>query len=204
MSYTMEKLGIMKKGIVLIVILLLVWGGNFYYNNLRGASPAIRPQLKIAENTTGLPLVLPDGFSIFIFAKDLVNPRVLAWDPQGKLLVSIPSQGKVVTLPEKTIVIDGLNRPHGIAFQDGKLYVAETDRISVNKKKIIDLPGGGNHFSRTIGFGPDGRLYISIGSSCNVCIEKDQRRASIQVFDGELKPFATGLRNSVFFTWRNG
>lgn len=68
----------------------------------------------------------------------------------------------------------------------------------------MDLPAGGNHFSRSIGFGPDGKLYVSIGSSCNVCIEKDPRRAKIYVSnpDGtDVRQFASGLRNSVFFTW---
>ena len=41
------------------------------------------------------------------------------------------------------------------------------------------LPDGGNHWTRTVDVGPDGKLYVSIGSSCNVCIEKDPRRAAI-------------------------
>lgn len=209
----------MKKSVMYLlsiaIIAASVWAGRFWYDNLRGAGPAFKaPERDItqdvtknpskATNTTGLPLKLPDGFSISIYARELGDPRVLALDPKGKLFVSIPSQGKVVALPEKTTVVDGLNRPHGLAFHDGKLYVAETDGVSVNKKKIVDLPGGSTHFSRTIGFGPDGKLYISVGSSCNVCVEKDWRRASILVYDGELKPFASGLRNSVFFTWHNG
>jgi len=197
----------MKKIFTIFVVVLCgiaVWVGTFYYKNLRGVGPATSPPQEIAVNTTDLPLIIPPGFSISIFAKDLVNPRVLAFDPQGKLLVSIPSQGKVVALPEKTTVVDGLYRPHGLAFHDGKLYVAETDGVSVNKKKILDLPSGGNHFSRSIGFGPDGRLYITVGSSCNVCVEKDWRRAKMLVANADgsdLKEYATGLRNSVFFVW---
>ncbi len=207
------------------------------YTNLRGARPAFGPPAgnivkeieKSADNTTGFPLSLPSGFSISIFAKDLGGPRVLAFDPTGTLLVSIPSQGKVVALPDRNgdgsadgivTVIEGLNKPHGLAFQPTtkKLYIAETDQVAVydydpatlratNKKKIVDLPGGGNHVSRTIGFGPDGMLYISVGSSCNVCVETDQRRAAILVADVigfnpvTTKLFASGLRNSVFFTW---
>ena len=175
-----------------------------------GLKPALGP-----VPSTGLPLTVPDGFSISIFARNIPDARVLAWDPTRTLLVSSPSTGKVFRVSDdgsSTVVIEGLDRPHGLAFRDGKLYIAETDAVAVydydgtakNRKKIIDLPGGGNHFSRTIGFGPDGKLYISIGSSCNVCREKDSRRASIQVLDGELKPFATGLRNSVFFAWKDG
>ncbi len=230
--------------VVIGVILGIYFGYRFYYQNLRGIGPAILPPAQNADklleerlardanpepyqgNSTGLPLTIPNGFSISIFAKDLGNPRVLVWDPNGTLLVSIPDQGKVIALPDSIddynadgviIVVDGLNKPHGIAFhpKTKKLYIAETDQVAMydydqgtlqasNKKKIVDLPAGGNHFSRTIGFGPDGRLYIAVGSSCNVCIEKDNRRAKILVAntDGSnLKEFATGLRNSVFFTW---
>jgi glucose/arabinose dehydrogenase len=175
-------------------------------------------------NSTGLPLKLPRGFSVSILAKDLGNPRMLAWDPDGVLLVSIPSRGSIVALPdmnadgssdETVTVVSGLNLPHGVAFHNGKLYIAETNGVSVfdydiaskkatNKKKLFDLPAAGNHFSRTIGFGPDGRLYVTIGSSCNVCVEKDNRRAKMMVANADgsgLKDYATGLRNSVFFVW---
>lgn len=242
----------MKKFLLLIIaggfVYFLIFAGLFIYNNFRGIGPAVLPSAEnddvILENrikqdleknlpegnNTGLPLTMPSGFSMSLFAKALGGPRVLQFDPNGILLVSLPSQGKVVALPsseekEKAddpplLVVEGLNKPHGIAFHPitKKLYIAETDQVAVydydevslkatNKKKIIDLPGGGNHFTRTIGFGPGGRLYISVGSSCNVCVEKDERRAAILVADvigpGPVTPkvYASGLRNSVFFTW---
>ncbi len=188
------------------------------------------------SDTTGLGLSFADRMTVSVFAKDLGGPRVLAFDPDGTLLVSLPARGEIVALPDDNadgaadrviVVASGLNRPHGMAFRQSTLYVGETNQVAVfdydekikkasNKKKVIDLPAGGNHVTRTIGFGPDGRLYISVGSSCNVCEEKDSRRAKILVaevgsgqkgsgsrdFQG-LTPtiFAAGLRNSVFFTW---
>lgn len=186
---------------------------------------------KKSANTTGFPLKLPDGFSISIFAKNLAAPRVLGWAPGGVLLTSIPSEGRVVALHDKNgdgavgadevvTVISGLNKPHGLAFQcpflngegECEFYIAESHRVSlfsydaekmkaVFKKKLADLPDGGNHTTRTIMFNEDGRLLISVGSTCNVCNEKDWRRAKILALDlqtGELKEFAKGLRNSVF------
>lgn len=222
----------MRKILGGIVVALLVWGGWFAYQNFRGSGPAVRRAIPIlppasegpAQNTTGIPLTMPDGFSLSIYARDLEGPRVLRWDPNGILLTSIPGRGQVVALPdansdgasdETVIVASGLRSPHGIAFHDGKLYIAETDGVSVydydgatkkasNKQKIIDLPAGGNHFSRTIDFGPDGKLYIAVGSSCNVCREGDSRRAKILVANPDgtgLRDYATGLRNSVFFIW---
>lgn len=224
----------MKKA--LIIIGLLVFGGvfYFYYQNLRGVGSAINPPARdITKDFSAttpkseapdFSLTLPAGFSISLFARNLDAPRVMTWDNQGHLLVSVPSKGSVVAFSqesgmlaaEKTVVA-GLNRPHGLAVRGAMLYVAETDNVSTyvydadtmsatEKKKIIDLPGGGNHYSRTIAFGPDGKLYISVGSSCNVCVEKDWRRAKILVANADgtdLKEFGTGLRNSVFFTWHS-
>ena len=78
--------------------------------------------------------------NISIFAKNLGSPRVLARDMTGSLLVSVPASGKVVALPdsnndsaadESITVVDGLNRPHGLAFRDDQLYIAETNAVAV-------------------------------------------------------------------------
>ncbi|MBI2459636.1 MAG: PQQ-dependent sugar dehydrogenase [Parcubacteria group bacterium] len=205
----------------------IVWAGVFYWNNLRGVWPAIKePRQKIEDSFTAAPengpLALPVGFSISVFAKNLSGARVLLFDNKGNLWVSQPAQGAVSLLEiengrviKQSAVFSGLNNPHGLAFNPddaSALYIAEENKISKtavygeekNLKKIIDLPAGGGHFTRTIGFGPDKRLYVSIGSSCNVCDEKDRRRAKIFSMnkDGrDFKEFAQGLRNSVFFTW---
>ena len=168
-------------------------------------------------------LKMPDGFAVSVFAKNLPGARVMVTDKDGNIWLSQISAGKVSKLTVKDgnlikqeTILSGLKHPHGLAFdpQDPNvLYVAEETRISKTTitangagplAKIIDLPGGGVHYSRTIGFGPDGRLYVSIGSSCNVCREDDGRRASIWSLkkDGtDFKEVAGGLRNSVFFVW---
>ncbi len=184
------------------------------------------------HNTTGIDLTLQPGFSIDIFASGLVDPRVIAWDPAGNMLVSVPSQGRVVALPDPgntgaaqgvVDVITGLNLPHGLAFRTAggatQLYIAETDQVAVydydqanlkalNKTKIVDLPGGGEHFTRTIMFMPNqDRLLIAVGSDCNVCYESDPRRAAVSACNpdgGNFGVFASGLRNSVFLTVRPG
>lgn len=170
---------------------------------------------------------LPPGFKINVFASELGTPRFMAFSPDGILFVTIIDQGKVIALPDKNkdgkanraiTFIEGLSHPHGIAFYRDYLYVGETDKIVRFKYRGFDLPPGkkevivsnlptSGHFTRTIGFSPDGKMYVSIGSSCNVCEEKDERRAAILQFnpDGSGgRVFARGLRNSVGFTWRPG
>jgi glucose/arabinose dehydrogenase len=166
-------------------------------------------------------LKAPDGFHIAVFA-NVDGPRMLTFTPGGVLLVSESGEGKVVALPdpkqtgkaERVVeVLTGLNEPHGIAFFEGKLYVAENDKVrrydwdeanlrATNPKKITDLPTGGGHSTRSLLF-HNGKMYVSAGSSCNVCIEKDPRRATVMEFspDGTgQKIFAKGLRNAVGLT----
>ncbi len=181
-------------------------------------------------NQTGLPLTLPPGFSISIFADNVPSARVLRFDANGNLWVSQNKSGIISVLEvkdgkavNKKVILRGLEDPHGLAFDPGNpkvLYIGEEHQISKiqldwdnneistyrigSSQKIADLPSGRGHSTRTLGFGPDGRLYVSIGSSCNVCNESDARRAKIFSLnkDGsDFKEFARGLRNPVFFTW---
>ena len=167
---------------------------------------------------------VPKGFKIEEYEGGLGNPRFMALSPDDVLFVTDMGEGSVVALPDSNAdgksdnpitYIRGLKRPHGIAFHDGYIYVGETNQIvrfkyngydsKPDKKEVIvpDLPTDG-HFTRTVSFGPDGKMYVSIGSSCNVCVEKDKRRASIMKFEpdgskGQI--LATGLRNSVGLAW---
>lgn len=161
----------------------------------------------------------PDGFHVAVFADNIDSARMLTFTPGGVLLVSESGEGKVVALPDPkhtgkaarvVSVLSGLNEPHGIAFYEGKLYVAENDKVrrydwdepnlrATNPTKLADLPTGGGHSTRSILFHA-GKMYISAGSSCNVCVEKDSRRAAVMEFnpDGSgQKIFAKGLRNAV-------
>ncbi|MDP3901676.1 MAG: PQQ-dependent sugar dehydrogenase [bacterium] len=167
-------------------------------------------------------LKLPPGFEISVFAKNLDGVRAMLFDSFGNMWVSRTDEGIVDLLEvggdgrivRQTNMFTGLNKPHGLAINPSQpyvLYIAENDKISRvpiysegGLEKIVDLPGDGRHFTRTIGFGPDDRLYVSIGSSCDVCDEQDVNRAKIFSLNGDggdFKEFARGLRNSVFFTW---
>jgi glucose/arabinose dehydrogenase len=170
---------------------------------------------------------LPDGFSMGVYAKDVPDARLLRFTHRGDLLVANPSLGQVVILDRdknddrkadgKRVLIDSLNGPNGMDFYDGWLYIAETDAIGrirfdhaagetsgEYERVVVNLPAGGNHWKKTLRFGPDNLMYVSMGSSCNVCIEEDERRAAMVRYqpDGSGEEiYASGMRNSAGFDW---
>jgi glucose/arabinose dehydrogenase len=113
-----------------------------------------------------------------------------------------------------------LNAPSSFAFyRDGSLYVGEPSQIvrltspdedgvmQTEETIVPNLPTGG-HNTRTVLFSPDWEwLYVSVGSSCNVCVEEDERRAAVMRYrpDGsEGLVYAQGLRNAVGMAFRPG
>jgi glucose/arabinose dehydrogenase len=161
---------------------------------------------------------LPAGFAISTLATGLAHPRFMLFDPAANLLVAdmagaiyrftpndLPSSAPPAPL------ISGLDAPSNVAVHDGYLYVGETGAVSrytydpasgaLGGREVVvgDLPRGG-HSTRTVVFGPQGEMYVSVGSSCNICDERDARRAAISRFgaDGSGgQVFASGLRNAV-------
>lgn len=166
---------------------------------------------------------LPAGFVIEVYA-EVPNARSLAIGDNGTIFVAnrrgssiyavVPSAGKDVTVIE---LISGLKMPNGVAFHAGDLYVAETGRIlrfkdvensldGLPEPDILDieLPTESHHGWRYIGFGPDDKLYVSIGAPCNICDRDDEGFGQIVRMNGdgsERETFASGVRNSVGFTW---
>jgi glucose/arabinose dehydrogenase len=173
-------------------------------------------------------LTVPAGFKVTPYADGFQKPRLMVVADNGDVLLSDTSAGKVYVLPDrdgngradsKELFASGLNQPHGLALHGGYLYVANTDSVvrypfkagdlkaSSAAEKLVDLPGGGNHSTRTVVFGPDDRMYVSIGSSCNVCEESDPKRAAIWAYDADGqngRAYASGLRNAVGIEWFGG
>jgi len=164
----------------------------------------------------------PAGFHVNIFAEDFKRPRFLITAPNGDIFLADTGAGQVIVLrdPQHTggatqreVFAENLKLPFGIAFHDDFVYVGNTGEVvrfrydkQTSKRvgeaeHILDLPPGGGHFTRTLAFSKDGQhLYISVGSSGNLELEKDQRRAAVLVCDPDGKNsriYASGLRNSV-------
>ena len=166
---------------------------------------------------------LPPGFAIEVWAEGLSAVRSLEVSPSGTVFAGSDS-GKVWAIVPgkggragKTVTVaGGLDSPHGVAFHEGALYVAEMTRVlrfpDVESRlggelraevAFHGLPDRRHHGRRAIGFGPDGKLYVSIGAPCNVCETEGTPFGSIvRVKLGE-KPeiFARGIRDSVGFDW---
>jgi glucose/arabinose dehydrogenase len=173
-----------------------------------------------ADSALGGRLSVPPGFKVSYYASGVKGVRFMVVGPDKALYASQPGAGRVVRLPDRNgdgvadtmeIVVDGLNQPHGLAFHKGALYVANTDgvvRVPMGANGLAagapvyvnHFEGGKGHSSRTIIFGADSGMYVSVGSSCNICVEANPERATVLRFneDGSGKRiFASGLRNAV-------
>lgn len=170
---------------------------------------------------------LPPGFEVSVYADNVAQARMLRFTETGDLLVTRPQAGDVVLLHRDedgdgvsdgmTSLLSGLTLPLGIDLHEGVLYVAEKEQVgrvgydSENRsllgdyEVIIDgLTGDGNHWQKVLRVGPDSRLYLTQGSTCNVCVEEDMLRATMTRYalnGSNAELVATGLRNSVGFDW---
>jgi glucose/arabinose dehydrogenase len=184
----------------------------------------VDPDLAQAPFDEPRQAMAPAGWTLSVWAR-LPKPRLAAWAPDGVLLVSVPSAGEVVALrptdegPVPSVLLDGLDQPHGLNFAGNSLYVAESDQIDVydytdgaaiNRRTVAgglpdgsspELRGAYSHALKSVAVGPDGAVYFSIGSTGNISAEDrdaDPPRATIMRVPpggGPAQAFATGVRN---------
>jgi glucose/arabinose dehydrogenase len=173
-------------------------------------------------------LKLPPGFKIAVFAEGVSSARAMTLGAKGTVFVGSMNSGKVFALVDQNgdhkidpgemkIVANGLTQPTGVAFRNGSLYVAAATRIvrldDIENK--LDTPPAAvtvrdglpsqHHTWKFLAFGPDGLMYVNVGSPCNVCERLDNPQFSTIL---RMKPdgtnveiFAHGVRNSVGFDW---
>ncbi|GMW02278.1 MAG: gluconolaconase [Candidatus Hydrogenedentota bacterium] len=172
---------------------------------------------------------LPPGFSIEVFAEGVQNARSMAISPSGIVFVGTRDAGggqvyavvdanKDAKADEVVVIAKGLHQPNGVAFRNGSLYVAEIHRVirfdnieqtfrNNPKFEVVNdtFPTDEHHGWKYIAFGPDGKLYVPVGSPCNICDRPDNPQyASITRMDPDgknLEVFAHGIRNTVGFAW---
>ena len=165
-------------------------------------------------------LKLPAGFKITKMAEGLKSPRVIVVSDAGNLYVSSREAGTITMIDasgQQTKVVE-LEHVHGMVIHDNVLYYVSIKQVysapikadgTLGPSKLImsDLPDAGQHEDRTLAVGPDGKLYESVGSTCNTCAEGNPLQATMQRsnLDGTgRETFATGLRNTIGFNFKPG
>lgn len=165
---------------------------------------------------------VPEGFEVEVVARDMGNTRMLAIHGDH-VYASRRTEADIIRLDdadgdgkyEDFTVVAGRPGMHGIAFHEDTVYLATVNEVftapvnedgSFGELKMIidDLPDGGQHANRTLAIGPDNMLYITVGSTCNECMETSPESATIvrANLDGTGRAiFASGLRNTIGFGW---
>ena len=181
---------------------------------------------------TARELRVPPGFGIRVWAR-VPGARFMALAPNGDVLVSVPSEGRIVLLrggandvPQRFDFAAGMHNPHDMVFHaigdQTYLYVAESNRVTrsvyhagdtqrAGSEVVVDglpdnstpeLRGAYGHELKNIALGPDHKLYVSIASACNACVEdtaSDPVRGAIYQYSADGKDrrlFARGIRNA--------
>jgi glucose/arabinose dehydrogenase len=187
------------------------------------ATPTLRPTFTAVPTVPASTVELegaevPPGFSLIKFA-DLYRPTGFTFDSEGSLYVT-SQDGNVYILRDadgdgradsRLTFATGYYFPVGVAIHEptGEVYVSYQGAITVltdtnddgradeERSLVEDLPFD-KHQNDNLEFGPDGWLYIGVGSTCDACEDPDPRSASIlryNVTTGESEIFATGMRN---------
>jgi glucose/arabinose dehydrogenase len=180
------------------------------------ATPSANNRPRVIPQPAGAKLTVPPGFHVEIYQEGFKVPRMMLLGPGNEILLSDAARGTegaiyVLQGKERKAIIQGLDRPYGLALQDGYLYVGEPESIKRYKydakamtagpgQEIISLKGfGGGHWTRSLLFSRDGkRLCVGTGSGSNVSPGEDPRRAAINCYnpDGSgHEIFASGTRN---------
>jgi glucose/arabinose dehydrogenase len=186
------------------------------------ASTVVVPDgMAAAPFDTPRQALIPAGWTMSVFAR-IPKARLAAWTPDGRLLVSLPAAGEVVSVGADgtpATLLANLEQPHGLAFADGRLYLAESNQVvsyayaggAVTDRRLVagglpdakspDLRGAYSHALKSVAVGPDGAVYFSVGSTGNIS-EQDRDatppRAVIMRVPpggGPAEPFSTGVRN---------
>ena len=208
-----------------------------------GAQPTAAPGLAVAPFASGLDhprwlYLLPNGDVLVAETAGPTRPDdgkgIKGWFLKifmKKAGSAVPSANRITLLRDadgdgvaetRSIFLEGLNSPFGMALVGSDFYVANTDaimrypyrtgetRIGAAGVKLIDLPGGtlNHHWTKNLIASRDGaRLYATVGSNSNVAengMAVEQGRAAIWEIDratGAKRIFASGLRNPNGLAW---
>jgi glucose/arabinose dehydrogenase len=207
----------------------LIAGAAYYAADVKLPPPYHTPSVNNAPRVIPRPpqahLEVPAGFHVEVYAEGFEKPRFMLQGPSGEILLSDSVKGGTVYVlqnngKQRKKLIEGLDRPYGLAFWKEYLYVAETTslkRYKYNAKAMTVGPGekivpmhsfDKGHWTRTVLFDREGKkMYLTVGSGSNVSPGEDPMRAAINRFNPDgtgHEIFASGLRNVIGLRWRPG
>lgn len=184
-------------------------------------TPSARNRSEVISRPEGAELRLPSGFAVEEYLSGFNRPRFMMHGPSGEILLTDSgdrdaSNGAVYVLDggTRTKILEGLDRPYGLEFHEGWLYVAEPEsvkryrydpaakNVTGSGEEIISYEGlGSGHWTRSLLFNDDHtELYVTVGSGSNIDQGEDPRRAAIHRYNPDgtgHETVATGLRNVI-------
>ena len=209
----------------------------------QGATPQAAPGTRVAAFASGLEhprwlLVLPNGDVLVAetnappkpgdakgikgWIMGLVMKRAGAGGPSANRITLLRDTDGDGVADLRSVLLEGLNSPFGMALVGNDLYVADTDavlrfsyatgdlRIKVPGLKVLALPAGpiNHHWTKNLIASADGsKLYVTVGSNSNVAergLEAEAERAAVwevDVGNGAHRVYASGLRNPNGLAW---
>ena len=168
---------------------------------------------------------LPPGFKAEVWSSGHPGARSMVMGTKGTMFMGTRVIGRVYAIVEKNgkrepkVLLQGLTQPNGLAFKDGSLYVFAINKVfrydniedkldnpgdPVELTKAYDLPDTIHHNWKYVAFGPDGKMYVQVGSNCNICETNPGIHGQIRRYNADgtgMEIVARGIRNTVGFDW---
>ena len=170
-------------------------------------------------------LKLPAGFKAEVWSHGHPGARTMVQGSKGTVFMGTRLIGRVYAITDKggkrepKVLLQGLTQPNGLAFKDGSLYVFAIHRVfrydniedkldnpgePVELTDKFNLPDTVHHNWKYVAFGPDGKLYVQVGSNCNICEVNPGTHGQIRRYNADgsgMEIVARGIRNTVGFDW---
>ncbi len=182
---------------------------------------SVNKPTQLPPNVAGLRV--PPGYTIGIAARDLGNARMVAVARDGTVYITRRAEADLLMLKDRDgdgayevkQVVAARPNLHGLAIDGATMFLVGARMLwsaPINADGTLgelrtladDLPDAGQHANRTLAVGPDGRLFVSVGSTCNECNESNAENATLLAMTKEGKSrriYASGLRNTIGFDW---
>lgn len=193
-------------------------------------SPSVTNRPRVIAQPQGAGLKAPSGFQVNVWAEGFSKPRLMLQGPSGEILVSdsvvngavhlLVDKNKDLKPEDRRKLIEGLDRPYGMAFWKDYLYVAETTSVKRYKYDAKAMTAGKGeevvaihdfakgHWTRSLLFNREGtKFYLGVGSASNVEAGEPPMRAAISRYnpDGSGHEIvASGTRNPTSIRWYPG